>query len=191
MQVLTYIFRGIIKDSHSVYVRDFSNILNRYGNSYFSIFHTNNDLKRTCLFFTTVHLVKNLKNNFLNSKKLMFPAFEYSDFNIQCSDVYVILGDMHKIYDFDKNLQSHLKKALKLSYQVLHSGNNKENVLLALLIFEITTVTVSGFYFPDRPYINVFSEIFQDLWTIANSKHRFHPKETCNSAGARDKNLKN
>ena len=121
----------------------------------------------------------------------MFPAFEYSDFNIQCSDVYVILGDMHKIYDFDKNLQSHLKKALKLSYQVLHSGNNKENVLLALLIFEITTVTVSGFYFPDRPYINVFSEIFQDLWTIASSKHRFHPKETCNSAGTRDKNLKN
>ena len=75
---------GIVTDNHSTSVRAFSNILNKYGNSNFSLLHRNNHSKRTYLYFDTVHFMKDIRNNLLNSKKLVFPAFEFSDFNIQC-----------------------------------------------------------------------------------------------------------
>ena len=148
--------------------------------------HRNYYSKRTCFFFNTVHLVKNRKN-FLNSKKLIFPAFEFIDFNFQCSEVYVTLGHLHKIHEFHPNLQSHLKKGSELSYQVLHPGKNKQNFLLPLSIFYKTTVTVSSCSVPDRRYMSVFLEIFYNLWTIANSKQGFNPKQPCNSAVTKDK----
>ena len=70
--------------------------------------------------------------------------------------MYVILGDIHQIYNFDTNFQCNLKKASKLSYKALHPGNNKQNVSLALSIFGNTTITVSSCCFPGHPYMNVF-----------------------------------
>ena len=101
--------------------------------------------------------------------------------------MYVTLRDLHKIHEFNPNLQSHLKKGSELSYQVLHPGKNKQNFLLALSIFYKTTVTVSSCSVPDRPYMSVFLEIFHNLWTIANSKQGFNPKQPCNSAVTKDK----
>lgn len=51
-----------------------------------------NHLKRTYLFFDTSHLVENIRYNLLNSMKLMFVAFEFSDFNIQCPEGYITWG---------------------------------------------------------------------------------------------------
>ena len=56
----------------------------------------------------------------LNSKKFVFLAFQFSDFNIQCADVYIKRGDTQKTYEFGRNLRSYLKKAPKLKYQALH-----------------------------------------------------------------------
>ena len=79
-----FIVRRIVKENHFVNVRALSNIFKKGGRSNFSMLHRNYYSKRTCFFFNTVHLVKNIRKNFLNSKKLMFPAFEFIDFNFQC-----------------------------------------------------------------------------------------------------------
>ena len=80
------------------------------------------------LIFYTFYLVKNITNNLLNSEKFVFLAFEFSDFNVQCLYVYVKWGNIQKIYDFYTNLESYLRKPLKLLYKALHPGNNKQNV---------------------------------------------------------------
>ena len=43
-----------------------------------------------------------------------------------------------------------LKKAHKLTYSSLHPGNNKQNVKLALAIFDEATIAAVKSYFPDR-----------------------------------------
>ena len=63
---------------------------------------------------------KYIRNNLLNSNKFVFPAFEFSDFNIQCPDVYIKRGDIQKTDEFGRNLRSYLKKAPKVLYQALH-----------------------------------------------------------------------
>ena len=50
----------------------------------------------------------------VNSEKFVFPSFEFRDFNVQGPDVHIKWGDIQKIYDFQKNLQSYLKKALSI-----------------------------------------------------------------------------
>ena len=93
---------------------------------------------------------------------------------------------MHKVYDKDQALQSNLKKAHKLSYRSLHPGNNKQNVSLALSIFDETTIAAIKSYFPERDDMSSFLENFQKWWTIANSKQRFSPNPLGNAAVAGD-----
>lgn len=50
----------------------------------------------------------------LNGKEFVFPKFEFRDFNIKCPYRYIVWGDIIRIYDFDINLESYLKKAVKL-----------------------------------------------------------------------------
>lgn len=45
--------------------------------------------KRAYLFFDTVYLVKNKRNDLLNSKKFVYPAFGFSNINIQCPAGYI------------------------------------------------------------------------------------------------------
>ena len=71
----------------------------------------------------------------------------------------------------DKELKSNLRKFLKLSYLALPSGNNKQNVPLALE----TTITVARSYFPNWRDVASFLEIFNTWWAISNSKQRFSP----------------
>ena len=91
------------------------------------------------MFFVTVHLIKNIRNNLLNAKNIVFAEFSYNQGNIQlhCPQGYIGWADLYNIYDKDKELKGNLRKAPKLSYQALHPGNNKQNVLLTLALFSI------------------------------------------------------
>ena len=66
-----------------------------------------------------------MTNNLLNSQKFVFPAHEE-----------------------DEKLKANLRKATKLTYEVLHPGHNKQNVNLALAIFHDTTIAAIKSYFP-------------------------------------------
>ena len=97
------------------------------------------------MFFDTVDLIKNIRNNLLNAKKFVFPEFSYNKGNIQlhCPQGYIDQVDLYNIYDNDKELKGNLRKAPKLSYQALHPGINKQNVPIALALFHDTTITAA------------------------------------------------
>ena len=55
-----------------------------------------------------------------------------------------------------KQKKTNIEKALKLTYKVLHSGNNKQNVNLVLAIFHETTIARSKSYLPERQDVSSF-----------------------------------
>lgn len=171
--------RALVTDNHSANVNAFNSLKNLF-NSDSSLFikHPINHGKRTYMFFDAVHLVKNVRNNLLNGKKFVFPEFKYNDhlhISLNCPAGYVSWRDLYDLYDRDKELKGNLRKAPKLSYQVLHPGNNKQSVPLALAIIHETTIAASKSYYPNRPDISNFLTIFNTWWTISNSKQRFSP----------------
>ena len=135
--------RAVVTDNHSANVNTFSSLKEEYNSdSPLYIEHPSNHNKKTYLFFDNIHLVKNIRNNLLNGKKFVFPPFGFEDGNlsVNCPAGYITWSDLHKIYDKDQALQGNLRKAHKLSYRSLHPGNNKQNVSLALSIFDETTI---------------------------------------------------
>ena len=103
-------------------------------------------------FFDSVHLMKNIRNNLLNNKRFLFPAFSFSGFydQINCDGGEISWKLFHDVYEKDEKLQSNLRKAPKISAKVIHPGNNKQSVPLALAIFHETTSAAITSYFPER-----------------------------------------
>ena len=56
----------------------------------------------------------------------------------------------YKLYENDLQLGANLKKAHKITFQVTHPGNNKQNVSHALAIFHETTSAAILSYYPER-----------------------------------------
>ena len=179
-----FIVRGIVTDNHSANVNAFSYLRKKYGNdSELFIRHPSNNGKNTYMFFDSVHLIKNIRNNLLNCKKFVFPPFEYvrNGISIHCPAGYICWSNFHRIYEKDANLMAGLKKARKLTYQSLHPGNNKQDVNLALSIFDESTIAAVRSYFPERTDIAEFLTIIRTWWTIANSKQRYSPNALGNA----------
>ena len=168
--------RGIAVDNHSSNVNAFTSLKDLFNSESKLFFeHSANHAKRTYMFFDIVHLIKNIRNNLLNEKKFVFPEFSYNQGNIQlhCPQGYIDWADLYNIYDKDKELKGNLRKAPKLSYQALHPGNNKQNVLLALALFHETTIAAAKSYYPNREDVSGFLNVIDTWWTICNSKQRY------------------
>ena len=130
--------RGIVTDNHNSNVNAFKSLKQKFGKGdQLFIQHPSNPHKNIYLFFDTPHLIKNVRNNLLNSRRFVFPQFDYEKdgIEIHCPAGYLAWSDLHQIFEHDVKLQSNLKKAHKLSYQVLHPGNKKQSVPLAVAIF--------------------------------------------------------
>ena len=71
----------------------------------------------------------------------MFPLFQFDLFHdaIHVPDCYISWSIFHEVHERDENLQAHLRKGPKITYQVTHPGNNKQNVPLTLEIFQEST----------------------------------------------------
>ena len=107
---------------------------------------------KTYLFFDIVHWIKNIRNNLLNRKKFVFASSTFGLFKdvIDVPQGYISWRMFYDAYEKDEVLQSNLRKAYKLTYQAVHPGNNKQDVSLALAIFDETTSTAIKSYFPER-----------------------------------------
>ena len=134
--------RAVIVDNHSTNVNAFSRLYDLYGdrNRPNVITHPSSS-KQIYLFYDSVHLLKNIRNNLLNARRFIFPPFSFEEFS---EEVYVPGGEIawklfHDVSEANKTLPVQLKKAPKLSNETLHPGNNKQNVTLALNIFDRTT----------------------------------------------------
>ena len=140
--------------------------------------------KKIYLFYDSVHLVKNIRNNLLNGKRFIFPEFK---FNSSTFSIFVPAGEiswrlLNDVYDRDQKLEGNLRKAPKLTYGTLHPGNNKQNVQLALNIFHETTIASIQSYFPNRNDAAQFLNLVRTWWTISNSKNRFSPDRLGNAS---------
>ena len=57
---------------------------------------------------------------------------------------------LHKVYEEDQQLQVNLKASPKMTASVLHPGNCKQSVPVALAIFHPSTSAAIKNYFPER-----------------------------------------
>ena len=129
-----------------------------------------------------------MRNNLLNSRRFVFPQFDYEKdgIGIHCPAGYLAWYDLHQIFEHDVKLQSNLRKAHKLSYQVLHPGNKKQSVPFALAIFHETTTAAFESYFPEREDASKFLKMINTWWFICNSKEMSHPNPLGNAVRVGD-----
>ena len=59
---------------------------------------------------------------------------------------------------------------------VLHPGNKKQSVPLALAIFEETTACAFRLYLPEDNTTPGFLDLIHTWWLIVNSKEPYHPR---------------
>ena len=169
-----FCIQGIVTDNHASNVHAFFSLTAIFNcDSHQCINHPRDFDKKTYLFYDTVHIMKNIRNSLLNGKKFVFPEFIYNNglnIDINFPAGFIQWKDLYDIYDKDKRLSANLNKAPKLSYQVLHPGNNKQSVPLALAIVHETTIAAARSYFPTQSDLSEFSNLINIWWTISNSK---------------------
>ena len=169
----------MVSDNHSVNVNAFSVLKKEHASNPSDLFITYPSVeKKIYLFYDSVHLLKNIRNNLINTKRFIFPEFL---FNSETLSIHVPCGEiswslLHAVYDNDEKLNANLRKAPKLTYSTLHPGNNKQNVQLALNIFHETTVAAVKSYFPERTDAAQFLKLVGTWWSITNSKSRYSPE---------------
>ena len=66
-----------------------------------------------------------------------------------------------------------MRKAPKITHKVLHPGNCKQNVPVALAIFHESTSAAVTSYFPEKKNEAEFLKLFNTWWIISNSKVQF------------------
>ena len=91
LAAVRFCVRGVVTENHSSNVNAFSKLVTTFdSNSALYIQHpltSSKKKKKTYLFFDTVLIMKNIRNNLLNGKKFLFLEFIYNDglhININC-----------------------------------------------------------------------------------------------------------
>ena len=180
--------RAVVADNHSTNVSAYKCLMDCYGREGEPniITHPSRNSK-IYLFYDAVHLMKSIRNNLLNARRFIFPfqfAGFYDDIDVPGGEVSWKL--LHDVYDHDQVLPGNLRKAPKLSYKILHPGDNKQSVPLALNIFDRSTAIGITEYFPESKDATEFLKLIDTWWTISNSKQE---KNTHNRLGNDIRNL--
>ena len=77
---------AVISDNHSTNVSAFNILIKKYPHTRKDINiidHPSNINNGIYLFFDLVHLLKNIRNNVLNSKIFSFPQFNFDEFHLE------------------------------------------------------------------------------------------------------------
>ena len=83
--------------------------------------HTHKVTSKLKMFFDSVHLVKNIRNNLLSRKEIVFSSFSFNTsakISINCDGCYNTWTDFNYIFDQDEVLSANLRKAPDLSCKV-------------------------------------------------------------------------
>ena len=108
--------------------------------------------QKSYLCFDTGHLIKSIRNNLLNNKRFIFPAFTFEKFNdlINVEGREISWKLLQDTYEKDCTLQANLCKAQRLNLKVLPPSNNKQSVPPVLAIIHETTTAAIESYFPEK-----------------------------------------
>ena len=170
--------RAIIADNHPTNISAYKRLRRLHGirDSDYVIYNPYDSEKTIYLQFDTVHLLKNIRNNLLAVKCFDLPEFKFSSpsISITISSGLVSWSSFHKIHE-DLQLSAHLRAAPKINYPVLHPGNRKQSVPLALAIFEETTACAFRLYLPEDKTTPSFLDLIHTWWLVVNSKEPYHP----------------
>ena len=158
LAILGFKVRAILTNNHAANVNAFKDLQTMFSEeSDLYIKHSEN-VTVTYLFFDYVHLVKNIRNNMLNAKKLVFflYSFNINEEVVESSPECIAWLDLRLIYDEDCKLLANLRKTHKLAFKSLHPSNNKQNVSLTLNIFDQSTIAACKCYCPQRKGMQSF-----------------------------------
>ena len=126
------------------------------------------DCQKIYLLHNAVYLTNlTVRNNLLNYKPFIFPAFEYDGLEdpISFKGCQISSKLFHDIFEEDCLLEANLRK--------LHPGNCKQNVPVALTNFHESTSAALTSYFPEKKNEAEFLKVFNTRWIICNSKVQF------------------
>ena len=121
--------RAIVCDDHSSNVSAFKLLLKGCGLPVENSYMTYEDQK-IYLFHDTVHLAKCVRNNLLNYKRFLFPAFKFEEFE----DVINVPGGsinwktFHDLHERDSMRDAYLRKSPMITPKVSHPGKCKQCV---------------------------------------------------------------
>ena len=110
----------VISDNHSTNMAAFNILMKKYPHTKkdISINHPWNINNGIYLFFDSVHLLINMRDNLFNSRRIIFSQFNFDEFydsiNLDAGEITWKL--LHDVYDKDENLPGTLKKTYKLTY---------------------------------------------------------------------------
>ena len=173
LQKIGFNVRGVVCDNHPSNVSAFGDISAEYGKGDELRVWIND--QAMYLFYDPVHLIKNVRNNLLARKQFLFPPFICKELY---DDVVVAGGQiswslLHEVHTKDSQCQANLRAAPKLTKTVLHPGNCKQSVPVALAVFDPTTRAAILQYCPLAQDAADFLKLFHTWWVISNSKERF------------------
>ena len=101
--------RGVVADNHAANANAFKTLHKMYpGKKRFVHSSSKKRNSNLSLFFDNVHLLKNFRNNMLNSKKFVFPAFSFNinEEMVQTDAGYIAESDLKYIYEQDSKLSA-------------------------------------------------------------------------------------
>ena len=101
----------------------------------------------------------------------MFILWKTSEIrNFLLSRLCIRWFDLYNIYNRGKELKNNLRNPPKLSYLVLHAGNNKQNLPLAIE----TTITAARSYFPNWRDVAKFLTLGGLFWNLSKGFHHIY-----------------
>ena len=155
--------RAIVSDNLSANVLAYKLLLKESGHLDDNLF-INHDCQKIYLLHDAVHLIKNVRNNLWNYKRFIFPAFEYDGFenSISFKGGQISWKLFHDVSGEDSLLEANLRKAPKITHKVFHPGNCKQNVPVALAIFDESTSAGLTSYFPEKNNEAEFLKLFNN-----------------------------
>ena len=180
--------RECVCDNHPSNVSAYRKLISTYSESNDDLCIYIND-KRIYLFYDSVHIIKNIRNNLLNRKRFIFPPFScdaLKDKPIIMEGGEITWALLHNVYEKDHQCQASLRAAPKITASVLHPGNCKQSVPLALAVFEPSTIAAIRNYFPNKEDSAGFLNLIYTWWTISNSKVRFNSRDKLGDAAVKN-----
>ena len=182
--------RAIVSDNHTTNVKVYNRLQTNYKiqDKDYKIHNPYHSVENIYLLFDTCHLIKNIRNNLVANKFFDIPSFQFSsvNFNLSFQAGFVRWSHLHTIHEKDLSLSVHLRAANKINLFVLHPGNSKQSVPLALAIFHKSTKSAIRLYISEDEVTADFFNLIRIWWLSVNSKERFHPLRQGNALVSND-----
>ncbi|XP_054713596.1 uncharacterized protein LOC129223056 [Uloborus diversus] len=144
-----------------------------------SIPNRSNDGKQIFILFDTVHIIKSVRNNWIN-QRTYGNTFTFPSINNSSDLLKAAFSDLVNIYEKEKNAL--IKYAPKLTFEALNPNNfDRQNVSLCLRVFDETNIAALKALMNDCDGTVEFLTTIINWWKIVNCKSTRKGVEHCDT----------